>query len=112
VQLFEMVHTSDSSSSSQTQQTGSSVSFKTVSEQTSNGDGRLDSPLLPEDVAKRIAPGDVFKLHFKTGDYFSRMQQKCFYPFVDIVFTIEDPSSHYHVPLLISPYGQMTYRGS
>jgi 5-hydroxyisourate hydrolase len=36
----------------------------------------------------------------------------CFYPEVTVVFKVDDPSQHYHVPLLISPYGYSTYRGS
>jgi 5-hydroxyisourate hydrolase len=49
----------------------------------------------------------LLRLGFETGDYGNE-----FYPFVHVVFTIEGERPHYHVPLLLSPYGYSTYRGS
>lgn len=49
---------------------------------------------------------------FKTKDYFVSSERKCFYPWVEIIFEIENPKEHYHIPLLISPYSYTTYRGS
>ena len=54
----------------------------------------------------------VYKLHFDTGAYFKKNSTKGFYPYVEVVFQIEDVNQHYHVPLLLSPYGYSTYRGS
>lgn len=51
--------------------------------------------------------GGTFRLGFETGDYGTE-----FYPFVHIVFEIDEERPHYHVPLLLSPYGYSTYRGS
>jgi len=54
----------------------------------------------------------VHRLTFATGDWFEAEGITGFYPQVTVVCRIEDPSVHYHVPLLISPYGFSTYRGS
>jgi 5-hydroxyisourate hydrolase len=51
-------------------------------------------------------------LIFDTEAYFAGLDVKCFYPQVTIVFEIEDATQHYHVPLLLCPYGYSTYRGS
>ena len=74
---------------------------------TTDGDGRI-STLLQQDTV--LDPG-VFRLIFNTGDYYSRKGTECFYPKVVIVFETTD-SSHYHVPLLLNPFGYSTYRGS
>lgn len=84
-------------------------SWEALGTHETNADGRLSSQLLAQGAIKQ---GDVFQLHFETGAYFAAKGQKCFYPHVDIAFEIDDPASHYHVPLLLSPFGSMTYRGS
>jgi 5-hydroxyisourate hydrolase len=57
--------------------------------------------------------GGVYRLTFGTGPYFAARSVDTFYPEVTITFTVEgDPSGHYHVPLLLSPYAYSTYRGS
>ncbi|WP_254244823.1 hydroxyisourate hydrolase [Hymenobacter sp. BRD67] len=53
----------------------------------------------------------MYKLRFFTQDYFGRDESAHFYPFVEICFTVAD-ESHYHVPLLLNPFGYSTYRGS
>jgi 5-hydroxyisourate hydrolase len=57
-----------------------------------------------------LEPG-VFRLRFATGDYFAASHQPFFYPEVHVVVRIDDPSQHYHIPLLLSPFGYSTYRG-
>lgn len=52
-----------------------------------------------------------YKIRFQVGKYYNSLGQKNFHPFVDIMFTVEDPR-HYHIPLLLSNYGYTTYRGS
>ncbi|MET0989580.1 MAG: hydroxyisourate hydrolase, partial [Glaciihabitans sp.] len=52
-----------------------------------------------------------YRLVFDTAEYFERSGQKGFYPRVTIDFIIED-ASHYHVPVLLSPFAYSTYRGS
>lgn len=72
-----------------------------------NADGRIPD-LLP--AGRVLAPGH-YRMIFESGAYYDRQKVKCFYPVVDICFEIFD-SSHYHIPLLISPFGFSTYRGS
>ena len=71
-------------------------------------DGRAAS-LLQRD--EQLTPG-TYRLRFATGAYSEARRTMCFYPRVDVVFTIEAPDEHYHVPLLLSPFGFSTYRGS
>jgi 5-hydroxyisourate hydrolase len=52
------------------------------------------------------------RLTFATGEWFRAQGVAGFYPEVSVVCRIEDPDAHYHVPLLLSPYGYSTYRGS
>jgi 5-hydroxyisourate hydrolase len=71
-------------------------------------DGRLVD-LLPS--GRKLATGS-YRLRFETGAYFAARQSAAFYPFVEITFAVIDAGQHYHVPLLVSPYGYTTYRGS
>ena len=72
-----------------------------------DADGRVLSLLSSEEL---LVPGN-YKLKFETQTYFSRLKVESFFPYVEIVFSVTD-ASHYHVPLLISPFGYSTYRGS
>jgi 5-hydroxyisourate hydrolase len=54
----------------------------------------------------------VYRLTFRTSDYFSAQGVESFYPEVTISFIVGDGAAHYHVPLLLSPFGYSTYRGS
>lgn len=73
-----------------------------------DGDGRAGG-LLPPETALRSG---VYRLVFNTGDYFSARRVVGFYPRVEIVFQVDQPDEHYHVPLLLNPFGYCTYRGS
>lgn len=53
----------------------------------------------------------TYRLTFFVADYFKSNRVETFYPFIEVVFQIKDPS-HYHVPITLSPYGYSTYRGS
>jgi len=75
---------------------------------TTNADGRL-SDLMPDETA--IEAG-VYRLIFDTSIYFAGNSVPAFYPQVTVVFKIENTDQHYHVPLLLSPFGYSTYRGS
>jgi len=83
--------------------------IKTV---TTNTDGRVDGPLLAGD---ELIVG-LYELRFRVGDYHRNTgARQTDPPFLDVVpvrFAIADADSHYHVPLLVSPYGYSTYRGS
>ena len=54
----------------------------------------------------------VYQLRFHTREYLLSHHPEAFYPFVDIHFELVENGGHYHVPLLISPYGFSSYRGS
>ena len=54
----------------------------------------------------------IYTLRFQTQEYLQQHHQKAFYPYVDIHFHLEKDGGHYHVPLLISPFGFSSYRGS
>jgi 5-hydroxyisourate hydrolase len=58
-----------------------------------------------------VEPG-VYCLRFNTGEYLQSAHGSGFYPHVDIHFTVAQDGGHYHIPLLISPYGFSSYRGS
>lgn len=73
-----------------------------------DADGRLRS-LLPSDF--KLAQG-IYRLIFHVGDYFEAQHVESFYTEVAISFIVRDAGGHYHVPLLLSPYGYSTYRGS
>ncbi|HTW67388.1 MAG TPA: hydroxyisourate hydrolase [Bryobacteraceae bacterium] len=77
-----------------------------------NADGRTNEPLLSND---RLETG-VYELTFHAGDYFRRagiaLPDPPFLDEIVIRFGLADPAANYHVPLLLSPYGYSTYRGS
>jgi 5-hydroxyisourate hydrolase len=77
-----------------------------------NSDGRTDAPLLGEGELE----GGVYEIVFDVGEYFAGggtgVPDPPFLGRVPVRFGIADPSSHYHVPLLVSPWSYSTYRGS
>jgi 5-hydroxyisourate hydrolase len=79
---------------------------------TTNDDGRCDSPLLS---GEELTVG-IYRMVFHVGDYFRSLGVELPpTPFLDQVvlqFGVTDPDEHYHVPLLVSPFGYSTYRGS
>lgn len=72
-----------------------------------NADGRLPG-LLGSEV--KLEPG-IYRLVFDTASYYEQKGVKGLYPFVTIAFEVTD-QSHYHIPLLLNPFGYSTYRGS
>ena len=81
--------------------------WKTVGEGVTDADGRLKDLLAPGTL--KVA---IYRITFATGPYFEATGRRGFYPSAPIVFQIDDPGEHYHVPLLLNPYGYSTYRGS
>ena len=73
-----------------------------------DADGRVRQ-LLP---AGHALSAGIYRLTFLTRSYFDALGIEGFYPEAAIVFTVRDPDQHYHVPLLLSPFGYSTYRGS
>ena len=53
-----------------------------------------------------------YRVVFRTGEFYAQRQQPSFFPEVPVVFKVEDAGQHYHIPLLLSPYGFSTYRGN
>jgi len=87
-------------------------SHRKLVEMVTNSDGRTDAPILPQG---KFATG-TYELVFFAGDYLRTTGQAgdepLFLDQVPIRFGLSDGEAHYHVPLLISPYGYSTYRGS
>ncbi|GAA1399504.1 hydroxyisourate hydrolase [Kitasatospora putterlickiae] len=76
------------------------------------GASATDSDGRVEDLAA-VAAGSVVRLLFDTGAYFARTGgERPFFPEVSIVFTVAPAQHHYHVPLLLNPFGYSVYRGS
>lgn len=82
--------------------------WRDVSQATTSADGRvanlvtLDSPLLP----------GSWRLRFALAPYFAALGVEAFFPDAQISFEVRDANQHHHVPLLLSPFGYSTYRGS
>lgn len=83
-----------------------------LAEGVTDGDGRV-SDLLPEE---KVLDEGTYRMRFATGSYHESVEQRAagtaFYPYVDVVFRLEGGGAHYHIPLLLSPFGFSTYRGS
>lgn len=75
---------------------------------TTDDDGRLRD-FLP--AGGSLTAGD-YRLRFDTAAYFAASDRESFYPSVTVEFRVTDMAAHYHVPLLLSPFGYSTYRGS
>ena len=80
----------------------------TLAERTTDTDGRVRD--LSAEGAK-LDPG-TYRLTFDTAGYFAAAGRETFFPEVFVVFVVRDPDQHHHVPLLLSPFGYSTYRGS
>ena len=87
----------------------SSGDFAKIGEGVTDVDGRIKSLLAPG----ALVPGD-YRLTFAVGAYFAAQQRPAFFARIPIEFTIDAAAAaqHYHVPLLLSPFGYTTYRGS
>jgi 5-hydroxyisourate hydrolase len=107
VELFRVdAHATSPGTSAGTSQ---ATSLKVV---TTNAEGRIEAPLLEGNA---FAAG-VYELRFHAGDYLRKagraLPDPLFLDVIPIRFGIADAEAHYHVPLLLSPYGYSTYRGS
>lgn len=84
-----------------------SDSWERIADGITNHDGRIGNLLVSDQY---LAEGN-YRLVFDTGSYYTSRNQKSFYPKVTVEFTVSD-HAHYHVPLLLNPFGYSTYRGS
>ena len=79
-----------------------------LNQQFTGANGRI-AALFPEN--QPLVQG-VYKVTFKTGDWFKKNNQSTFFPEVPVIFKVDGSVSHSHIPLLLSPYGYSTYRGN
>lgn len=73
-----------------------------------NEQGRIGE-LFP---AKLAFEAGEYRVVFKTGEYFKKTGRETFFPEIPVIFEVKNAEQHYHIPLLLSPYGFSTYRGS
>jgi 5-hydroxyisourate hydrolase len=82
--------------------------WQVIAEAMTDADGRVDGLLEP----KQAFLTGHYRLTFDTAAYFAIRNAEAFFPQITISFVVKDAMQHYHVPLLLSPYGYTTYRGS
>lgn len=85
-----------------------SSGWQAISEGISDIDGRISSFIA---AGEAFLPGH-YRLIFETGAYYLLSNIECFFPQVTVSFVVKDPLQHFHVPLILSPFGYSTYRGS
>lgn len=66
---------------------------------------------IPDFLDSKVDNQGIYRLTFLTANYFTAKNTASFYPFIEVVFQIED-QNHYHVPITLSPFGYSTYRGN
>ena len=81
--------------------------FTVLAEKTTDADGRIKDLMEPG-----VLQAKTYRMTFDTGAYYQAAGEKTFYPSVTVLFEITAPTQHHHVPLLLSPFGYSTYRGS
>jgi 5-hydroxyisourate hydrolase len=85
---------------------GSDGAWSVLGRAVTDTDGRI----------KELSQGDlaagVYRLDFDTAHYFVQLGISGLYPEVSVVFILQNPGEHFHVPLLLSPFGYTTYRGT
>ena len=86
---------------------GENDEWTEIARGTTNNDGRIPD-LLSKNVLLEIG---IYKMRFETKDYFDKDRIPTFYPYVEIIFDLQS-TDHYHIPLLLNPFGYSTYRGS
>ena len=87
-------------------QKNSDDSWQSLKQDVTDSDGRV--PNMGGDALE----AGHYRISFLVDEYFKTQKVKAFYPIVNIEFTIDAADQHYHVPLLLNPFGYSTYRGS
>jgi 5-hydroxyisourate hydrolase len=90
------------------EQIGANGAVTQIGAGTTDRDGRLRDLLAP---GQSLTAGD-YRLRFATAAYLEHAGLDVLFPTVTVEFRVSDAKSHYHVPLLLSPFGYTTYRGS
>jgi 5-hydroxyisourate hydrolase len=85
-----------------------SSDWRVLSSQRTDADGRCPQ-LLPE--GENLSPGP-YRLVFDTASYFAARRIAALYPVIEVTFDVSDGETQFHIPLLLSPNGYTTYRGS
>lgn len=85
-----------------------SAGWQVIAEGITDISGRVDDLLSTREA---FLPGH-YRLIFEIGPYFLLQSIECFFPQVTVSFVVKDPMQQYHVPLMLSPFGYSTYRGS
>ncbi|KAG5315632.1 HIUH hydrolase, partial [Pseudoatta argentina] len=80
-----------------------------LKESTTDSNGRCED--LLQDMQENPGSGR-FKIEFRVNDYFKRIATAFMYPMIDVMFDVQHSNEHYHIPLLLNPFGYTTYRGS
>ena len=87
--------------------------YARVGHATTDVDGRVQSFRVPPTAGETPGPAPVrYRLTFSVGAYFAAQGVTCFFPEVHVVFDTAPATPRYHIPLLVSPFGYSTYRGS
>lgn len=81
--------------------------WKELSRGATDGDGRVRHLLAPGSLVE-----GTYRLRFGTHAYFDSRKIKGLYPEVSVTFSVRNAKDNYHIPLLLSPFGYTTYRGS
>ena len=84
------------------------ANWNSLGRASTNGDGRVEDLLAPGTKAEK----GTYRLTFDTASYFKTQGTQSFYPNVTVVFELSNPDQHHHIPLLLSPFGYSTYRGT
>ena len=82
--------------------------WKQLSSGVTNAQGRI-AAMYPAETSMQA--GD-YRIVFKTGEHYARLKQETFFPEIPVQFHVEQTDQHYHIPLLLSPFGFSTYRGN
>jgi 5-hydroxyisourate hydrolase len=81
--------------------------WRSLAKRRTDGSGRVSDLLAADALEAR-----TYRLTFETAAYFASHAQTVFYPRIEVIFRIETPGEHYHIPVLLSPFGYSTYRGT
>ncbi|MBW3511955.1 hydroxyisourate hydrolase [Janthinobacterium sp. NKUCC06_STL] len=92
----------------QKQGKGQDNDWKQLASGVTNAQGRI-AAMYPVDAPMQA--GD-YRIVFKTGEHYARLKQETFFPEIPVQFHVEKTEQHYHIPLLLSPFGFSTYRGN
>ena len=90
------------------EQQQSDKTWQEIASGSTNSDGRIAN-LIQED---EMINSGVYRMLFETGTYFEQQGTAYFYPEIEVRFLLNHMEQHYHIPLLLSPFGYSTYRGS